>query len=585
MESTVTVQKPETQPPSRLRIAADFLLIAIVFWAARHIHHSGFGFYEDDFTLVVWAMKSPWPEVWDFVYGLLTQFGGQGRPLQHSLIAILAYAAGRFGGIITAQWLSYSIVTLNCILFYLLLKKIFNRNYAILGVLAYSLFSADTTQAFVYHALGLQQSLTFFILASFAYLSGKRVFSYLLILGTLLSYETPYLAFILVPLLERRLAKSKLREVLFHTLILLSMFLGVVGLRLMTSEGRVAALTFPDLITVPLSHMIQGPIVALGTFIYRPIQSIQHLNIEMILLLAVVFPVFSWVLLKLKFANNGNPSSPSDTNATYDQNEIASGLRRKFIKWKEKEEVAFSIRLALIGIGMLILAYPFTFTIRAYALSGRDTRVHFGAVIGAAIVWASVWYLVLSFAERYRKKKIVAFTLAAIFSLLLAFGLVIQWDYLKAWRLQQDFWSGVVEFVPDLADGTVILVDPEGLDDTIYIDANTWNLPLIMGYIYEFPADWQSPPRVHRLLPDWRDRVLLNSSEIKAVDYKWEYVVVPWKDAVILETDDGRIVRRLESVELDGATYDLKKPENDQTTKFPKGYLYDVLLHDQVELP
>ncbi|MGB2896775.1 MAG: hypothetical protein WBB65_11505 [Anaerolineales bacterium] len=578
----MTVQEPEIQPPSRLRIAADFLLIAIVFWAARHIHHSGFGFYEDDFTLVVWAMKSPWYEVWEFVYGLLTQFGGQGRPLQHSLIAILAHATGKFGGIMAAQWLSYIIVTINCVLFYLLLKKIFNRSYAIIGVLAYSLFSADTTQAFVYHALGLQQSLTFFILASFAYLSGKRAISYLLILGTLLSYETPYLAFILVPLLERRFTKNKLREVLFHTLILLSIFLAIIGLRLMTGEGRVAALTFPDLITVPLSHMIQGPIVALGTYIYRPIQAIQNLNTEMILLLAVAFPVFSWVLLKLKFSNNGSPSSPSDINATHDQKETDNILRRTFAKLMEKEEDAFSVRLALIGIGMLILAYPFTFTIRAFALSGRDTRVHFGAAIGAAIVWASVLYLVLSFAERYRKKKIVAFTFAAIFSLLLAFGLVIQWDYQKAWRLQQDFWSGVVDFVPDLTEGTVILVDPEGLDDTVFIDANTWNLPLIMQYIFEFPNSWQSPLPVHRLLPDWRDRVLFNSLEIKAVDYKWEYVVVPWKDAVILETDNSRIVRRLESVELDGATYELKKPETDQTTKFPKGYLYDVLIRDQL---
>ena len=580
MESTLTVQEPETQPPSTLRIAADCLLIAVVFWAARHIHHTGFGFYEDDFTLVVWAMKSPWHEVWEFVYGLITQFGGQGRPLQHSLIAILAHATGRFGGIMAAQWLSYMIVTINCVLFYLLLNKIFNRSYAILSVLAYSLFSADTTQAFVYHALGLQQSLTFFLLASLAYISGRRTISYFLILGTLLSYETPYLAFILVPLLERRLTKSKLRELLFHTLILLSMFLAVIGLRLITGEGRVAALSFTDLITVPLSHMIQGPIVALGNYIYRPIQAIQHLNTEMILLLAIAFPVFSWIILKLKFSNKRNPSSPSDTIANHDQNEIESDLRRKLSKWKEQEEYAFSIRLTLIGIGMLILTYPLTFTIRAYALSGRDTRVHFGAVIGAAIVWASIWYLILAYVEHNKKKKVAVFTLAGLFSLLLAFGLVVQWDYQKAWRLQQDLWSDVVDFVPDLDDGTVILVDPEGLDDTIYIDANTWNLPLVMGYIYEFPADWQSPPRVHRLLPDWRDRALLNSDEIKAVDYKWEYVVVPWKDAVILETDDGRIVRRLESVELDGATYDLKKPENDQTAKFPKGYLYDALILD-----
>ena len=44
---------------------------------------------------------------------------------------------------------------------------------------------------------------------------------------------------------------------------------------------------------------------------------------------------------------------------------------------------------------MLILAYPLTFTVRAYAISGRDTRVHLGAVLGAALLWASIWYAAL----------------------------------------------------------------------------------------------------------------------------------------------------------------------------------------------
>jgi vacuolar-type H+-ATPase subunit I/STV1 len=298
----------------------------------------------------------------------------------------------------------------------------------------------------------------------------------------------------------------------------------------------------------------------------------------MALLMAISFPVFAWILIKSKFGKKQKLSTEGDPPILQDQGEIASIPKLKIGDWKNQGEFFLPLKLALTGIVMLILAYPLTFTVRAYAISGRDTRVHFGAVIGAALLWASIWYAALLLAQQYKWKKAIAFTLAGVYALLLGFGLVVQWDYQRAWTLQQDLWSDIVKFVPDLNDGTVILVDPEGLVDTKHIDANTWSMPLVMQYIYEFPSSWQNDPRVHRLLPDWEERVLHNSLEIKAVDYKWEYVVVPWNDTVILETSEGRVVNRLEEFQIDGDIYKLKEIETDPRVRYPEGILYKYLI-------
>jgi hypothetical protein len=411
-----------------------------------------------------------------------------------------------------------------------------------------------------------------------SYLSDKKLLSYLLVTGILLNYETPYLIFLGAPLLKRNWDKRLLRELAQNALILGGILLSVLLIRYLIGESRVGSLDFPEVITTPITHMIQGPLVAFGSYFFRPIQAIQNINIEMVLLMAISFPIFAWILIKSNFGKKQNLFAEGDTPILQDLDEIASIPKLKFGEWKTQGEYFLPIKIAITGIVMLILAYPLTFTVRAHALSGRDTRVHFGAVLGAALLWSSIWYALLILAQQNKRKKAIALTLAGVCSLLLGFGLVVQWDYQRAWTLQQDLWSEIVEFVPDLNDGTVILVDPEGLVDTKHIDANTWSMPLVMQYIYEFPSTWQHPPRVHRLLPDWEERVLHNSLEIKAVDYKWEYIVVPWKDTVILETSGGRVVSRLEEFQIDGDIYKLKQIETGPSVQYPEGILYKYLI-------
>ena len=45
------------------------------------------------------------------------------------------------------------------------LEAVAHRAFTLIGALVYCLFSADTTQAFITHSLGLQPSLTLLLLA------------------------------------------------------------------------------------------------------------------------------------------------------------------------------------------------------------------------------------------------------------------------------------------------------------------------------------------------------------------------------------------------------------------------------------
>lgn len=538
----------------RQEILISIGLILATFWGARHLLHGSFGFYEDDYTLVVRAMASDWPEVREFLINQFSQFAGQGRPLQHGLVFLFGYLSGRLGGLLPAYWLAYVIVATNCVLFYLLLYKLGDGLFALVGGLAYALFSADTTQAFLYHAFGLQPALTFLILASLAYFSGRRMLAYALSIGSLLSYETAYLVFLGIPLLEREWDRSWSKRLVLHVGIGLAILGVVTAIRATIGEERVLGLEAADLLQVSLLHTLLGPPVAVGSYLLRPIQALIDMDLEIGLVSLISLVVFWAALNRMSSFHRPDPG-----------------------------ERARLVRLLIAGLVLVALAYPLTFTVRAYAISGRDTRVHLAAGFGAAIVFASAGQLAPAISAEGRLRRVVPAGLSAALALLVGFGLVVQKDYARAWELQRRFWTSLVPFVPDMGEGTVILVDPAGLIDTRHIDANTWSLPLVLQYIYGFPPEWDPVPRVHRLLPDWRARSLHSQLEIKAVDFKWEYIVVQWDKAILVETLNGWVMQRVSEVEFQGDNFRLGSEPLLGEEPFPPGAFYEEFLSSGFE--
>jgi hypothetical protein len=553
----------------------SILSLGLILWISRFLLAGKFGFYEDDYTLVVHGMDSTWHETWEFISNLLFHFGGQGRPLQHSLLFFISRMVGQLDGIRLGYLAAFAIVLLNCCLFYLLLRKLVHHEFALLAAIFYTLYSADTTQAFLFHAFGLQQSLTCFLLAGLAYVSKKRVLPYLLILGSLLSYENTYFVFLAMPLLVFPWDKALVRRMFGHTLVLVTIFALIAILRIALGETRAASLAWPEIVTTPLAHMIQGPIVAVGTAILRPLQSIRSIDPVIYAVSILAFALFYrrlWAILP-------GPRDHSVPQSGADPVEAGSGvpprtlLREALLgeKWK-------FARLLLVAVFMLVLAYPLTFTIRAYALSGRDTRVHFAGIIGYALFWSSLWWSLITFWRSTSARRLLIGLLSINLALILGFGFILQKDYARAWTLQQTLWKSILANVPDLDAGMTIFIDPAGLEDARFIDANTWSMPRILPYIYIFPGNWEALPMVHRLLPDWEDRLQVNGQEIKAVDFSWTLVTSPWDKTVILTTENNKVSGRIETLEYEGVIYALKVISQESREPLACGYIYDWLI-------
>jgi hypothetical protein len=228
---------------------------------------------------------------------------------------------------------------------------------------------------------------------------------------------------------------------------------------------------------------------------------------------------------------------------------------------------------------MLILAYPFTFTVRAYAITGRDTRVHATAVIGAAIFVGSIIYLVLQLVKSSNQRLFLLAILSIWFGLLGGFGILVQDDYRLAWDYQQLFWSSADKYIGGMAEGSIIGVEPDGLIDTRHIDANTWNLPYVLNNIYVFPEEWETIPRAYRLLPNWKERTIVNPTVVRFLDYKWEYVAVPWSKFILISTEDGRITSQVETVRLYGVSYSMSIIDPGTTNSFEPNFLHEYLIN------
>jgi hypothetical protein len=555
----------------------SILYLGLLLLLARYLLSPWFGFYEDDYTLVVRGMASTWEETWSFISNLFLTFGGQGRPMQHSLLFFISRMVGQFGGLNLGYLVAYCIVLLNCSLFYILVRKLVSHEFALLSATFYTLYSADTTQAFLYHAFGLQQSLTFFLLAGLAYVSKKRVLPYLLIMGSLLSYENTYFVYLAFPLLCLRWNRKLLRSMTVHAVVLVFIFLIVVALRLATGESRAASLSWPAILTTPLLHMIQGPIVALGTNFLRPIQALQSLDPAVYALSGFAFLAFFWLTLKAI----RRASAQQEIGDEAETMGGAMNIRIGGLKLNVPAKRATYLRIIIAGLLMVILAYPLTFTIRAYAISGRDTRVHFAAALGYALFWSGLWWSLISFLRSAPIRRVLIGLLSANLALLLGFGIVIQYDYARAWQLQQTLWRSILVTVPDLEDGISIFIDPGGLEDSRYIDANTWALPRVLPYIFSLPETWRDPPGVYRMLPDWKEHMVVNDGELSVRDFTWTYVTNDLDQVVLLTTKNNGIDSRLTSLEFEGNLYDLRLTSNDRS-QLECGYLYKMIIDSDV---
>ncbi len=569
---------------STLRTIIILAIVAVAIWLSHFSHSANFGFYEDDYTRIPGAMEMNGSELLEQIRSAFIEFRGHALPLHVSSIISFSFIGARVGGLEGAYFIGYLFLTLNACLFYALIARIWQPTLAVLATLSFGLYSADITQAYLTHSLGIQPSLTLLLLAFHSYLSGRKLLAYLFVTGILFNYETVFLLFLGAPLLKKKWEKGLLKEILGNTTIVGVILIFDVLLRITISENRVVNLQFPDIIVIPLTHMIQGPIVSLGTYIYRPIQTLQNLDTEVLLTIAVSLIVLSLLISRLEFKETAFLRSISSNLKSVNVRSTYDYIQSKTARFQASPEMRSLLRYASTGIVMLVLAYPLTFTVRAYAISGRETRVHFAGIIGASIIWSSLLYFIGRVSNEFGKKRFGILVIAGMLSLLIGFGSLVQKDYVASWQYQKSFWQQILNLVPDLEKGTVMLVEPDNLQETRYIGANTWNLPRILNLVFVFPDDWElfDIPRVYRLTPDWEDDILgeegllhLNARTTVA-PRAYDRAVDPSK-VIILKQVDGQLARVSGPLRLGGFMVNFK-PEHDIQSTYPKTEFYDFLI-------
>ena len=246
---------------------------------------------------------------------------------------------------------------------------------------------------------------------------------------------------------------------------------------------------------------------------------------------------------------------------------------------------------AIVGLVMLVLAYPLTFNyLSASATQGRASRVHLSAIFGSSILCASLCSAILFIASTYKKKRLATVCLAAFFALLLGSGLVVQQDYRLSWQYQRAFWSDVIRLCPDITDGTVILVEPRDLRNPRQIMAYSWTLPLVLKQIYRFPDDWTYTPSLYRLKPHWQEQIKPEGNLFKLNAMVSWFMSVPDRgrnlestNVILLEKKNGQLTRRTETLRIGDREFSLKDALASKPLRFEKGWLYDYLIKSPKE--
>ncbi len=552
--------------------------LAALIWVVYYLHFRSLGLYEDDYAYISFPLGWHLPDLIHYLQVFTTW--PQGRPLGFFIPHLLAFAGQKLGGLSTIYIFGYLVHAINAGLFYLILRKVSTKTIAFIGALTFVLFPADTTHVFLMHSLGLHTALTFLLIAAILYPTKWKPLSYLFGLASLVTYESPYLVFLAVPLLGRSWDRRLVREMLRHLAIWMGILIVVALIRARLGEGRIIAAesSLGTTLLHSLAAMGIGPAVSLYLFAYSLGWTLLHWTLQLTPVFAACLLPFAFLLIWTRRAVTGM----KDTSIVRLNCKIF-GLERSLTVTAPQAE---TLRLLLTGLVMLALAYGLSFThFPPTALYGRVTSVHLAAAFGGSIVFSCLCSLGLDLAHSHRLEWPAVILLAVYLSGLSAYCFSIQLDFRQAWQNERSFWSQAVAELPDLTDGTIIFVLNHDLPTTRYILTNSWADPTILYQVYKFPVDWQTPPRLFVVGADWTQTIVRVGDQLEwqvpGATWQSHREVLPDGNVILLEMQNGRLVRRYGSLTIDGQELRLKSLPANASPDWPKGTLYPYLLGEK----
>lgn len=570
------------------------VLFAVTNWISHFFYFRDFGLYEDDYAFIADAMTRNASYLLEKLqYSLLFP---QGRPVGFYCAAVLAFVGDKLGGLWANYLLGFVITTLNAYLFYRLLKYTQLEILAITGGLLFCLFPADTTKILLTHAFILQISLTFLLVASLCYLANRRVLSYLIILGSLLSYESAFMVFFGIPLFTQTWNRAWVKKTIQHVAILSACFVCIALMRWLQQESRVSSLmvqpiALMDLLQKVLSAMAIGVNTSLSLFITAPFASIAHWN-----WLTFIAAGLCCLLFLPKFAALKVRSTEKTIHLT------AAFANRSFLPRLSNQKIPGDylkiLKFLCVGLVLSGLSYSLAFTMPHYPPAvekGRLTSVHVAATIGSSLIGACLLSFLFIMAAANRRKGVIVPLLSFYLACLVGYQFTIQSDFRQAWQNQQMFWTDVLANSPDLDEKTTILVVDRNLPRTEFILTHSWAEPLILKQILRSPnvqadssktspilaeADWTQPPALFLIPEDWQSRVTLRSPfwNVPLTTWQGHSTTILPESTIILEQQGNHLARLEKPVTIHGQSFNLKPELRSAPSALKPGPLYKYLI-------
>lgn len=558
---------------SDLSIGIVLVLTAGVahFWYFREM-----GLYEDDFTHIGFGMARSWTTALDAILWALRTWP-QGRPLHFSAPPLLTFIAMQSGGLSTLYLMGWAVLSLNVVLFYLFLRRVGVPIFALVGALVFVLFPPDTTHPFLTHAIAIQPSLTFLILAMFLYLSRWRWLSYFVILGALWMYESTFLPFLVVPLLAVPRGKHKAREMLVHVVICGAIIAGTFVVRRVLGDERVEDLpSLIRLVAYTAGGMFVGPLTSIYLSAFRVGTALRGMDATLALV-ALAFGTIFFVLMRRL------PVRPFPTvyglEPVYQWGELTCTIGKR---WSERLAISGAL-LPSAGILMIVVAYGFSFFhFPPVFTQGRLTSVHIAAAVGAAFLFGWIATVIVSaFGTRWRV--LATAGVALVLASWVIYGLLIQQDMRATWQQQKLYWSQVLPLVKDATDDTLVLVMQAGEPPSKFIYSQSFADSLVLDKIFALSGrEEQRRTRLFYVAPGWTKSLVRDGDKLLVnVRTKGDYYEatedLASKQIILLERQ-GDVVTRHEGTQMvQGIELKIKPRVSDATAQIANQPLYQLL--------
>lgn len=442
------------------------LLVSFAVVAAHFARLPQFGLYEDDYWAIAPHLYEPLGQLWDRLVSNFTAWP-TGRPLNHFLPAALASLGSRLGGLrgvyaIAAAWLA-----LNGALVYLIVRRITSEAAAIVAALAYVVFPADSTKILLTHAAHVQGAMTFLLAGTLLWMRGgtARVASYPVAALALLSYETAFLPFLVLPLLRPSDRRTTLRTWTVHLLACAAILAVIAAVRLGTGDER--AITAAHETGRSAHRILTSLVIGPGTSGRMLLAAVARgwRRIDLYAAVACALTVLGFVAVIRRARPASSP--PAGVAARWPTWLAPEGDAPCSIPWWWLLASALVAWSASYALTLSDFSYPPTQTV------GRLTSTHVAAGWPVCLVVAALYE-----GARRRGRPLAwgaTVVFAAWLASMVAYHHFLQREYARTWVAEKAFWRQVVTLAPDAGAGWTVIVDGVPVEASPVICTNSWS--------------------------------------------------------------------------------------------------------------